>query len=100
MTGPRLTVAARLGADAFVSDKVAHLTLSDPALCRACVLKPCIRVCPAEVYTWDSDGDRLLIHYENCLETGACRPACWRLGNKALLWEYPNGGKGVQFRFG
>ena len=94
----RLSVAERLGTDSFATDKESHLRLSDPKLCESCELKPCIRVCPAEVYHWEEG--RLLIHHENCLELGACRIACHRIGRGALLWEYPRGGKGVQLRYG
>ncbi len=96
----RLSVSERLGADTHLTDKESHLKLSDPNLCRACRLKPCIAVCPAKVYEWDTAQDKLLIHFENCLELGACRIACQEMGNKALLWEFPKGSRGVQFRFG
>ena len=97
MTG-RLSTAERLGSDAFDTDSVSHLKLSDPALCQTCALKPCIPVCPAEVYHWE--GERLRISYENCLETGACRIACETMGNRALVWAYPVAGRGVHYRFG
>ncbi len=97
MTG-RPSTAERLGSDAFDTDATTHLTLSDPALCRACEKKPCIRVCPAEVYHWETD--RLRISYENCLETGACRVACETIGQRALVWAYPAAGRGVQYRLG
>ncbi len=96
----KLALAERLGADSYVTDKESHLTLRDPALCRACPLKPCITVCPAQVYTWDADQNRLRIQYENCLELGACRVACQEVGNKALVWEFPKGSRGVQYRYG
>ncbi len=94
----KVPLSEQLGADAFDTDSTTHLTLSDPALCQSCREKPCIRVCPAEVYSWDSD--RLRIRYENCLETGACRIACEKLGNRALVWAFPNAGRGVQYRLG
>jgi ferredoxin like protein len=94
----RSSVADRLGTDAFDTDSVSHLTLSDPALCKSCVLRPCIRVCPAEVYRWEEE--RLRIRYENCLETGACRIACEQMGNRALVWGYPAAGRGIQYRLG
>ncbi len=94
----RLSTSERLGADAFDTDTSPHLTLSDPALCRTCPDKPCIAVCPAEVYHWESD--RLRISYESCLETGACRIACQSLGRGALVWAFPPAGKGVQYRLG
>ena len=94
----RASTAERLGSDAFDTDSASHLTLSDPALCRTCEKKPCIRVCPAEVYHWETD--RLRISYENCLETGACRVACETIGQRALVWAYPAAGRGVQYRLG
>ncbi len=94
----RLSTSERLGSDAFDTDPAPHLTLSDPALCRNCPTKPCITVCPAEVYHWESD--RLRISYENCLETGACRVACQAIGQRALVWAYPPGARGGQYRLG
>ncbi len=94
----RVPLAERLGADAYASDKASHLRIDALDLCRSCALRPCIPVCPAGVYEWD--GDRIRIHYENCLELGACRIACQTLGNGALLWAFPRGTKGVQYRFG
>ncbi|EQD71870.1 4Fe-4S ferredoxin iron-sulfur binding domain-containing protein, partial [mine drainage metagenome] len=83
----KLPISERLGVDAYTSDRESHLTLSDPAKCVACALKPCLQVCPAKVYEWQ-DG-RLVIHHENCLELGACRIACHEMGNGALIWEFP-----------
>ncbi|HTT35459.1 MAG TPA: 4Fe-4S dicluster domain-containing protein [Thermoplasmata archaeon] len=96
----KIDLASRLGANAYASDKTSHLSLSDPALCRECVLKPCIPVCPAEVYHWESTADKLLIRYENCLELGACRIACHEIGRRALVWSFPAGSRGVQYRYG
>lgn len=93
-----IPVAERLGVDAFDTDPASHLTLSDPKLCLSCALRPCIPVCPAEVYRWE--GERLRIRYENCLETGACRVACQSLGNHALRWALPPAGRGIQYRLG
>ncbi len=94
----RIPIAERLGSDAFDTDPTSHLSLSDPKLCATCPGRPCVRVCPAEVYHWESD--HLRISYENCLETGACRVACQTLGNHALIWTYPPAGRGVQYRLG
>jgi ferredoxin like protein len=94
----RLNTSALLGADAFDTHSAPHLTLSDPGLCKNCPLRPCISVCPAEVYEWE--GERLRIRYENCLETGACRIACHEVGNRALIWKFPVSGHGVHYRYG
>ena len=95
---PPTRISERLGADAYNSDKQPHLRIDSPDLCRTCVLRPCIAVCPAQVYGWD--GDRIRISWENCLELGACRVACLELGNRALTWDYPRAGRGVIFRQG
>jgi ferredoxin like protein len=94
----RLPLSDRLGSDSFQTDKTPHLRVDDPRICVGCELKPCIRVCPAEVYHWETD--HLRINYENCLELGACRVACLKMGKGALRWEYPQASRGVQFRFG
>lgn len=94
----RLSVSERLGANSYTTDKVSHLKIADSRLCQSCALKPCIQVCPAEVYHWDNDHVR--INYENCLELGACRVACHQIGNHALQWDFPVGSRGVQFRQG
>ncbi len=96
----KLSLSERLAVDACRPDRRSHLRLLSDDLCRACFLKPCITVCPAGVYEWDFPQNRLLIHYENCLETGACRIACHEVGNRSLLWDYPEAGKGIRFRFG
>lgn len=96
----KIPLSERLGSTSYVTDRKSHLRLVSDDLCRACVLKPCIPVCPAGVYEWDLRENRLLIHYENCLETGACRVACLKMGNRSLFWSYPEGGKGVRFRLG
>ena len=52
--------------------------------------------CPAHVYTQEADGT-LSVEYAACLECGTCRLVC---GSDILEWVYPEGGAGVQFRFG
>ncbi len=94
----RLSISERLGANSFTTDRVSHLKIADARLCQTCALRPCIKVCPAEVYHWE--GDHLRINYENCLELGACRVACQELGNHALEWEFPVGSRGVHYRYG
>ena len=66
-------------------------------LCKQCEKKPCLYVCPAQVYTWQ---DQLNYNTEGCLETGGCLVVCHTLGAKAIQWKYPAGGKGVIFREG
>lgn len=65
--------------------------------CKTCKKKICTYVCPANVYEWLEDEQKLLIKFENCLECGACRIACEK---KCLEWNYPKGPKGVTFKNG
>ena len=44
--------------------------------CRICKSKICTAICPAQVYEWDENAQKLIVNYENCLECGACRIAC------------------------
>jgi len=66
-------------------------------LCNRCEKKPCLYICPAQVYTWQ---EQLNYNTEGCLETGACLIVCHKLGEKAIEWKYPAGGKGASFREG
>ena len=79
-----------------VPDKVSHLK-PEAGLCCICDSKACTYVCPANVYEWDEEQQKLIVNFENCLECGACRIACER---QSLKWEYPKGTKGVKFKFG
>jgi len=73
-----------------------HL-IPNPEDCQRCKDKPCLAFCPAHVYEWDEEGEKLLVGYENCLECGACRIGCTY---QSIEWEYPEGGCGVTFKFG
>ena len=63
--------------------------------CRRCEEKFCTFICPANVYSWDDEKQKLNVAYENCLECGACRIACEK---RAIDWEYPQSGYGITFR--
>jgi ferredoxin like protein len=60
-------------------------------------LKPAVRVCPAGLYSKIENGGVALATVDGCLECGTCLLAC---GTEVLEWTYPEGGTGVQFRFG
>jgi ferredoxin like protein len=93
----RLSVDDRVGLDSFEFDEEPFITV-DTKLCLDCELKPCLYVCPSKVYRWEDNG--LVYNTEGCIELGACFIVCHELGNKAIRWSYPRGGKGVQFKFG
>lgn len=53
--------------------------------------------CPAGLYRRDEEG-RTSFDCAGCLECGTCRMLC---GDTILeKWEFPQGGKGVSYRFG
>lgn len=91
----RLSVQDRLGLDAFILDKEPHIVV-DTEICRTCVEKPCIHLCPAGLFRPSEDGGVSFSH-EGCLECGMCRLAC---PHGAVRWSYPRGGKGVQYHYG
>jgi ferredoxin like protein len=98
MTLQKLSLDARLGLDKYeIDEKNSHITV-DQALCQSCDLKPCLTVCPAEVYKW-VDG-QIVVRYENCLECGTCEISCETGGNGSIVWQPPVGGFGIIFRYG
>ena len=65
--------------------------------CRNCGPKACLYVCPASVYEWNKEEQNLTVHYENCLECGACRIAC---SKHSLNWQYPKSDYGITYKLG
>ena len=92
-----LTTDDRLALDRFDADDEPFIVVQTE-LCRTCVLKPCLYVCPAQVYRWENG--ELMYNVEGCIELGACAIVCPELGNGAIRWSYPRGGKGVEFAYG
>jgi ferredoxin like protein len=88
--------AAKLSIDIFKNDQESHIVIRQE-ICHRCEPKPCLRICPAGLYSVNEATGELLIEYKGCLECGSCRVAC-PLG--ALAWSYPRGGFGVQYRYG
>ncbi|MFH1080259.1 MAG: 4Fe-4S dicluster domain-containing protein [Pseudomonadota bacterium] len=86
---------AKLGLDVFKPGGEPHIKIrpgreKDPRLRQA------IKVCPAGLYSTTEAGD-IALTIDGCLECGTCRFVC---GGEVLEWHYPEGGTGVQFRFG
>ena len=96
MSDENLSLDKRLMLVSFAKDPEPFIVV-DTDKCEACKMKPCLYVCPAEVYTWQ---EKLQYNTEGCMETGACLVVCHKLGNKAISWKYPSGGKGVTFKLG
>ncbi len=80
----------------YQPDTISHLN-PDNEKCKTCDLRACTTVCPANVYEWNENLQKLVVNFENCLECGACRIAC---SKQCLKWEYPKGTKGVTFKLG
>ncbi len=79
----------------YNADKESHLA-PDQEQCKNCQDKPCTYICPANVYSYDEEQDKVLVGFENCLECGACRIAC---PTHSLDWKYPKGGCGVTYKY-
>lgn len=93
----RLTAAGLLGRDTFdVDEEEAHIVL-DPAICATCTDKPCVSVCPAQLYALGPGGEMTFDH-AGCLECGTCRVVCTAGG--IVRWTYPRGTYGVTYRYG
>lgn len=58
-------------------------------------LRAMVKFCPAGLYR--EEGGIISVSTDGCLECGTCRVIC---GRDILLWQYPEGGTGVQYRFG
>lgn len=92
-----MDAAEKLTKNAIKNDSESHIAI-DAAKCKAgCRERYCIRVCPASLYEWSTEADKMIVEYAGCLECGTCLVAC-REG--ALTWRYPRGGFGVQYRYG
>ena len=90
-----MKLKGKLGLDVFKPGAAAHIMIrpgreKDPRLKRA------ILVCPAGLYRENEHGC-VVLTIDGCLECGTCRLAC---GTEVLDWHYPEGGAGVQYRFG
>ena len=56
-----------------------------------------VRVCPAALYSVDPSGEVFFEHL-GCLECGTCKALSE--GKVVKEWHYPEGSKGIQYRFG
>ena len=92
----KIDIDKELSTVKYNPDNVSHLN-PNMEMCKICESKVCTIICPASVYKWSEENDKLIVNFENCLECGACRIACEK---KSLKWEYPKGNKGVTFRQG
>lgn len=85
----------KLGLDVFKHGSQPHICIK-PGMEKDPRLKRAVLVCPAGLYSENANGE-VQLSIDGCLECGTCRVAC---GTEVLDWSYPEGGAGVQFRFG
>lgn len=94
----KLTLEDKLYRTKFEPDAGHSHIVLDEEVCARCKDKVCLVICPAEVYKKDpNDTEKVSVSHENCLECGTCRKACPYDG---IRWKYPEGGRGVKYRFG
>lgn len=97
MSIKRMEAEELLGFNKFeVDEEEAHIVL-DKEICKKCLEKSCLLVCPAVLYKLDRNGE-ITFDHAGCLECGTCRVMC---KNKGIVkWVYPRGTFGVNFRYG
>jgi len=86
---------SKLGLDVFKPGGEPHIKIR-PGMEKDPRLQQAIKICPAGLYS-TADKGGVVLNIDGCLECGTCRIAC---GTDVLEWRYPEGGTGVQFRFG
>lgn len=78
-----------------VDEASPHIILADTQ--DRMMLKRLVIACPAGLYQLLPNGN-LRFDVHGCLECGTCRLLC---GEETIArWQYPTGGKGIEFRFG
>ena len=50
----------------YTPDSVSHLKPVQED-CQKCESKICTIICPAGVYEWDEESQKMIVNYENCL---------------------------------
>jgi ferredoxin like protein len=91
----KAALTVKLGNNVFKPRKEAHIKIR-PGMEKDPRLKPAVRICPAGCYSENEKGE-VALTIDGCVECGTCLVAC---GSVVLGWNYPEGGTGVQFRFG
>lgn len=86
----------KLGLNVFKPVSVPHIKIRQ-GMEKDRRMKSAVKLCPAGLYSENEHGEVVLATIDGCLECGTCRLAC---GCEVLDWNYPEGGTGVQFRFG
>lgn len=93
----KMTIEDKLGVNKFHTDELNSHIGVDKGATDTAEIGRIIQACPAGLYKLDDDG-HLLFDHLGCLECGTCLI----VGNGAVVkdWNYPAGGKGIEFRMG
>jgi ferredoxin like protein len=89
-------VDQKLARDAFRQDEQPHIK-PDPALCRRCASRVCVRACPGGLWSEVEGTGEMKVEWSGCLECGTCLAVC---PHGAVEWSCPRGGCGVRYRCG
>lgn len=93
----KINVADKLGVNNYHTDEThSHITVNKENG-NLQEIDQVVRVCPAALYSVDPSGEVFFEHL-GCLECGTCKA----LSEDKVVkeWHYPEGSKGIQYRFG
>ena len=76
-------------------DKVSHIEV-DQEKFKAHPDPQILWVCPSKVYEKNEETGECIVHFDNCLECGTCQV----VNREFVIWNNPNSGFGVTYRFG
>ncbi len=93
----KVNVAEKLGVNKYCTDEHhSHINI-DKQYSGTAEIDEVVRGCPAALYSVDENGT-LFFDYLGCLECGTCRVLSE--GKVVKEWNYPAGGKGIEYRLG
>lgn len=79
----------------YNTHKKPHIRINEEICSNVCKTRFCTFICPAGCFEYDEEQGRVIFSFEGCLECGTCLLSC---EEKAIDWNYPEGGFGVIFR--
>ena len=90
-------VDEKLALVTFNPDSAPHIEVNDEVCSKCGIDRVCQIICPAQNYTWDENAKHMAVSTESCFECGTCRVACTE---DAIIWNWPQGGFGIQYAKG
>ncbi|MCS7280312.1 MAG: 4Fe-4S dicluster domain-containing protein [Desulfobacterota bacterium] len=91
-----MKVEEKLAKNIVKIDRESHIEIKGE-ICSNCEKKYCLIVCPGNLYKYNEETNEVTVEHSGCLECGTCMIACVK---GAILWRYPRGEYGVQYRYG